>query len=379
MKETRGNYGSDPRLLISKLCFPRQLKSPKTLTKPKQMATEMTTNTIWYLRKRPVGEVAPDDLELVTEEMAPLAEGHVRVRTIYLSLDPTNRIWMSDMDAYLPPVEIGTPMRGGSIGVIEESRSESVPVGSIVNTGLAIWAAYNDLPGEGVNVLPAIPGLPLTAFMGPLGATGMTAYFGLTEIGQPKAGETLVVSAAAGAVGSMVGQIGKNMGCRVVGIAGSDEKCRWLTETAGFDAAINYKVEDVGEALDRHCPDGIDINFENVGGSIMEEVIARLNDFSRMPLCGLISTYNADPDESTGPKNFANLLMRRTLVRGFIIIDFLDRFADGFAAMASLLMDGKLQYETDIVEGLETAPTALARLFEGRNLGKLVLKVSDEP
>lgn len=339
----------------------------------------MTTNKTWYLRKRPVGEVAADDLELVAEEMPPLAEGHVRVRTVYLSLDPTNRIWMSDMDAYLPPVEIGAPMRGGSIGVVEESRSDAVPVGSIVNTGLASWAAYNDLPGAGVNVLPQIPGLPLTAFMGPLGATGMTAYFGLTEFGQPKAGETLVVSAAAGAVGSMVGQIGKIMGCRVVGIAGSDEKCRWLTETAGFDAAINYKTDNVGAALDRHCPDGIDINFENVGGPIMEEVIARLNDFSRMPLCGLISTYNADPEASTGPKNFANLLMRRTLVRGFIIIDFLDRFAEGFAAMGGWLMEGKLKYETDIVDGLENAPDALGRLFVGANLGKLVLKVSEEP
>jgi NADPH-dependent curcumin reductase CurA len=215
--------------------------------------------------------------------------------------------------------------------------------------------------------------------MGPLGATGMTAYFGLMDIGDPKPGETLVVSAAAGAVGSMVGQIGKIKGCRVVGIAGSDEKCRWLTETAGFDAAINYKTEDVGAALDKHCPDGIDINFENVGGTIMEEVIARLNDFSRMPLCGLISTYNADPNASTGPKNFENLLMRRTKVQGFIVIDFLDRFMEGAAAMGQWLMEGKLRYETDIVEGLENAPVAMGRLFTGANLGKLVLKVSDEP
>ncbi|MEO1028845.1 MAG: NADP-dependent oxidoreductase [Pseudomonadota bacterium] len=339
----------------------------------------MTTNKTWYLRKRPVGDVSADDLDLVTEEMGPLEDGMVRVRTIYLSLDPTNRIWMSDMDAYLPPVELNTPMRGGSIGVVEDSRFDGVPVGSIVNTGLAAWAAYNDLPGGAVNVLPQIPGVPLTAFMGPLGATGMTAYFGLMDIGQPKAGDTLVVSAAAGAVGSMVGQIGKIQGCRVVGIAGSDEKCRWLTETAGFDAAINYKTEDVGEALDRHCPDGIDINFENVGGPIMEAVISRLNDFSRMPLCGLISTYNADPSESTGPANFANLLMRRTKVQGFIILDFLDRFAEGAAAMGGWLMEGKIRFETDVVQGLENAPDALGRLFVGANLGKLVVKVSDEP
>jgi len=339
----------------------------------------MTTNQSWYLRRRPVGEVSDGDLELVTEEMASLAENMVRVRTIFLSLDPTNRIWMSDMDAYLPPVDLDTPMRGGSIGVVEASNFASVPVGSIVNTGLATWALYNDLPGDAVNILPPIPGVPLTAFMGPLGATGMTAYFGLMDIGAPKEGETLVVSAAAGAVGSMVGQIGKIKGCRVVGIAGSDDKCRWLTDVAGFDAAINYKSEDVGAALDRHCPDGVDINFENVGGDIMEAVIARLNDFSRMPLCGLISTYNADPEASTGPKNFENLLMRRTKVQGFIVIDYLDRFAEGIAAMGGWLMEGKLKYETDVVEGLENAPTALGRLFTGANLGKLVLQVSEPP
>lgn len=339
----------------------------------------MTINKTWYLRKRPVGEVSPNDLELVAEEMAPLADGMVRVRTIYLSLDPTNRIWMSDMDAYLPPVDLNTPMRGGSIGVVEESRSDGVAVGSLVNTGLATWAAYNDLPGDMVNVLPQIPGVSLTAFMGPLGATGMTAYFGLMDIGQPKEGDTVVVSAAAGAVGSMVGQIAKIHGCRVVGIAGSDEKCGWLTDTAGFDAAINYKTEDVGAALDRHCPDGIDVNFENVGGPIMEAVIARLNDFSRMPLCGLISTYNADPSASTGPANFANLLMRRTRVQGFIIIDYLDRFAEGAMAMGGWLMEGKIRFETDVVDGLENAPSALSRLFTGANLGKLVVKVSEEP
>ncbi|NQY97428.1 MAG: NADP-dependent oxidoreductase [Henriciella sp.] len=339
----------------------------------------MPTNQSWYLRRRPVGEVSEGDLELVSEEMSPLADDMVRVRTLYLSLDPTNRIWMSDMDAYLPPVELNTPMRGGSIGVVEESNFDAVSVGSIVNTGLATWALYNDLPGDAVNVLPPIPGVPLTAFMGPLGATGMTAYFGLMDIGAPKEGDTIVVSAAAGAVGSMVGQIGKINGCRVVGIAGSDEKCRWLTDVAGFDAAINYKTEDVGAALDQHCPDGIDINFENVGGTIMEAVIARLNDFSRMPLCGLISTYNADPEASTGPKNFENLLMRRTKVQGFIVIDYLDRFAEGIAAMGGWLMEGKLKFETDIVEGLENAPSALRRLFTGANLGKLVLQVSEPP
>ncbi|WP_439102077.1 NADP-dependent oxidoreductase [Congregibacter sp.] len=338
----------------------------------------MSTNQTWVLRARPVGDVKDSDLELVESPLGGLADGHVRVKTIYLSLDPTNRIWMSDADAYLPPVEIGEGMRGGSIGVVIESRYDKVSEGAIVNTGLSHWARYNDISGSMVNVLPAIPGLPLTAFMGPLGATGMTAYFGLTDIGKPKAGDTLVVSAAAGAVGSMVGQIGKIHGCRVVGIAGADDKCQWLTEKAGFDAAINYKTEDVGKALDVHCPDGIDINFENVGGEIMDAVIARLNDFSRMPLCGLISSYN-DTDATPGPYSFANLLMRRTLLKGFIILDYLDRFPEGMEAMASWLMEGKICFETDVVEGLENAPASLERLFTGKNLGKLVVRVSEEP
>lgn len=338
----------------------------------------MTTNQIWYLRKRPVGKIADGDLELVTEEMAPLGPDMIRVRTIYLSLDPTNRIWMSDVDGYLPPVPIDDPMRGGGIGVVEESNFDAVPVGALINTGLSTWSMYNDIPGGMANVLPSIPGVPLTAYMGPLGATGMTAYFGLMDIGKPKEGDTLVVSAAAGAVGSMVGQIGKIHGCNVVGIAGSDDKCKWLTQEAGFDAAINYKTEDVGAALDKHCPNGIDINFESVGGEIMDAVIARLNDFSRMPLCGLISTYN-DVDGSPGPSNFANLLMRRTTLRGFIILDYFDRFPEGAQAMAGWMMEGRLKFETDIVQGIENAPASVDRLFTGANLGKLAVQFGPEP
>lgn len=335
-------------------------------------------NLSWVLRRRPVGQVRPGDLELVESPMAPLADGEVRVKVVYLSLDPTNRIWMSDMDAYLPPVQIGDAMRGGGLGVITESRHEGLAPGDLVNTGLAGWSVYNTLPGSGLTKLPRLPGVPLTAYLGPLGATGMTAYFGLMDIARPRPGETLVVSAAAGAVGSMVGQIGKIQGCRVVGIAGGAEKCRWLTEVAGFDAAIDYKSEDVGTALDRHCPNGIDINFENVGGPIMDQVIARLNDFSRMPLCGLISSYN-ETEPVPGPYNFANLLMRRTLVKGFIVIDYFPRFPEGLQQMAGWLMEGRIRFETDIVEGFENAPAALSRLFEGRNLGKLVVAVSPEP
>ena len=334
------------------------------------------TNKIWTLRKRPVGDVSEGDLELVEKPVPALEEGEVLLRTVYLSLDPTNRIWMSDRDQYMPPVQIGEPMRGGGIAIVEDSRFDGLEKGDVVNTGLGQWALYLVKPGNEVNKLPQLPGVPLTAFMGPLGMTGMTAYFGLMDIGKPKSGETVVVSAAAGAVGSMVGQIAKIQGCRVVGIAGSDDKCRWLTETAGFDAAINYKTENVGEALDKHCPDGIDVNFENVGGEIMDTILTRLNDFARMPLCGLISSYNAT-DPVPGPYNFSMLLMRHVTLKGFIVTDYIDRFAEGMQAMGQWLMEGKIKFETDVVDGLENAPASLDRLFTGKNLGKLVVKVSD--
>lgn len=334
------------------------------------------TNKTWVLRNRPVGDISEGDLELVDAPVRELSDGDVRIRTVYLSLDPTNRIWMSDRDQYMPPVEIGDPMRGGGIAVVEESRFDGLEPGDIVNSGLGQWSLYQVKPGNEVNKLPQLPGVPLTAFMGPIGMTGMTAYFGLMDIGKPKAGETVVVSAAAGAVGSMVGQIAKIQGCRVVGIAGSDAKCKWLTDTAGFDAAINYKTEDIATALDKYCPDGIDINFENVGGDIMDTILTRLNDFARMPLCGLISSYNAT-EPVPGPYNFSMILMRHATVKGFIVTDYIDRFPEGMQAMAGWLMDGKIKFETDVVDGLENAPASLERLFTGKNLGKLVVKVSD--
>ena len=336
----------------------------------------MPQSRTWMLRRRPVGDIAEGDLELVTAELTALKEGEVRIRTLYLSLDPTNRIWMSDRDQYMPPVELGDPMRGGGLAVVEESKFAGLEAGDIVNTGIGTWTDRANRAGNSVSKVPVPPGVPLTAFMGPLGMTGMTAYFGLMDIGKPKAGETVVVSAAAGAVGSMVGQIAKIQGCRVVGIAGSDDKCKWLTETAGFDAAINYKKEDVGAALDKHCPDGIDINFENVGGEIMDTILLRLNDFARMPLCGLISSYN-ETEPVPGPYNFSMLLMRHVTLKGFIVTDYMERFAEGAQAMAGWLMAGKIKFETDVVDGLENAPASLERLFTGKNLGKLVVKVSE--
>ncbi|MEM8921082.1 MAG: NADP-dependent oxidoreductase [Pseudomonadota bacterium] len=335
-------------------------------------------NKQWILRKRPVGDLADGDLEYVETPVPELQDGEVRARTIYLSIDPTNRIWMSDMDGYLPPVGIGDVMRGGGLAVVEESRFADLAPGDLVLTGIAGWSYYTIAPGAALSKIPPIPGVPLTAWMGPLGATGMTAYFGLLDIADPQPGETLVVSAAAGAVGSVVGQIGKIKGCRVVGIAGADDKCKWIVDELGFDAAINYKTEDVDARLGELCPKGIDVYFENVGGKTLDAVLNHINDHSRIPLCGLISTYNAT-EPVPGPYNFAQLLMRRTKLKGFIILDYLDRFPEGVAQMMQWMQEGKIKFATDVVDGLENASNAVDRLFVGANTGKLVVKVSDEP
>ena len=338
----------------------------------------MAANQQWILKRRPVGDIGPGDLELVTRETAPLQDGEVLVRTVYLSLDPTNRIWMSDQDQYLPPVQVGDVMRGGGIGVVEESRSSRYPVGAVVNTGLGGWQTHVVAHEAGLTPVPTIPGVPLTAFMSVLGATGLTAWFGMVDICKPKAGETVVVSAAAGAVGSIAGQLAKARGCRVIGIAGGADKCRWLVEDCGFDAAIDYKNEDVGAALDRLCPDGIDCNFENVGGKIMNAVISRMNNFGRVALCGMISTYNLDTP-APGLDDFAKILMRRLMIKGFIIIDYLPRAGEAIAELAPMVMSGQLKWKAHVVEGLENAVDAVNLLFSGAHDGKLMVRVSAEP
>ena len=282
------------------------------------------------------------------------------------------RGWAS-RDTYLPAVPIGDVMRGGTIGVIEESRNANFKVDDHVS-GLLGWQEYAITDGKGVNTLPNLPGIPLTAHFGLFGHIGMTAYFGLLDIGQPKPGETLVVSAAAGAVGSLVGQIGKIKGCRVVGIAGADDKCKWLVDELGFDAAINYKTENVAAALKKHCPNGIDIDFENVGGEIMDAVLAQINFRARIALCGLISSYNAT-EPVPGPYNFANILVQRARVEGFIVMDYAPRAMECMTEMGKWLMEGKIKYRIDEVDGLKHAPLALNKLFEGTNIGKLVVKI----
>lgn len=331
------------------------------------------TNRQWRLGARPVGLLKRSDFEWREEPVPALDEGQLLVRNLYLSLDPTNRGWVNDVDTYLPPVGIGDVMRGITIGTVEESRNPAFKPGDTVQ-GLLGWQEYAVSDGAGLTVLPNNPSIPLTAYFALFGHIGLTAYFGLLDIGKPQPGETLVISAAAGATGSIVGQIGKIKGCRVVGIAGSDEKCRWLTDELGFDAAINYKTESVTDGLKRACPSGVDVYFENVGGKILDAVLGQINLRARIVLCGLISQYNAT-EPVPGPYNLPNILIRRARLEGFIVLDYMDRAAEAFADLGSWLADGKIKYRVDVVDGLEQAPDALNRLFDGSNAGKLIVKV----
>ena len=337
------------------------------------------TNRSWRLRQRPEGIIDENDLELVTDEIPEIQEGQVLAKTIYFSLDPTNRIWMSDIDQYMEPVEIGDIMRaGGSLAIVEESKVPHVKVGDIVQGGMhGGWQEYFIIPGEEAAAIPLVESIPLTALISVLGFTGPTAYFGFLDIGQPKKGETVVVSAAAGAVGSIVCQIAKIKGCRVVGIAGSDEKCNWLKNDLKVDEVINYKKDDILESLKEKCPEGIDIYFENVGGETLDAALTLMNNYGRIPVCGLISMYN-DWD-NPGPKMFRNILMKRLTVKGFLVSDYLDRYAESLESLSEWMAEGKIQYKVDIVEGIENAPSAVNKLFTGENNGKLVIKVSDEP
>ncbi|MBX7221120.1 MAG: NADP-dependent oxidoreductase [Blastocatellia bacterium] len=331
-------------------------------------------NHQWRLAARPVGTFKPSDFTWVEQPVPELQDGEVLVRNQYLSLDPTNRAWAS-FDTYLPAVEINEVMRGGGIGVVEESRNDKFPVGTHVQ-GMFGWQEYVVLKSKEVQVLPVNPAIPITAYFGLFGHIGLTAYYGLLDIGLPKAGETLVVSTAAGAVGSLVGQIGKIVGCRVVGLTGSDEKCEWITKTLGFDAAINYKTEKVAKALKTHCPNGIDIYFDNVGGEILDTVLGQINLKARIVLCGLISQYNAT-EPVPGPYNFVQLLMKRARIEGFIVLDYLNRTDEAMAKLGAWFLEGKIKYRVDVVEGLEQAPLAVNRLFDGSNQGKLIVKVSE--
>jgi NADPH-dependent curcumin reductase len=335
----------------------------------------MTERQVWRLRQRPNGNISNDDLEFVTEPMPQCGEGQVLVAVDYLSLDPTNRIWMSDMDQYMPPVGINDPMRGGAAGRVVESKDPALPVGTLVS-GLGEWASHFVATPPYVGPLPLPEGMPLATQFGSLGGVGWTAYCGFLNICNPQPGEILVVSAAAGAVGSLVGQIAKIKGCTVIGIAGGPEKCRYVTEELGFDHCIDYRSQDIGAELDRLCPDGFDMNFENVGGEIMHAVTARLRLFGRMALCGMISTYNDIDENLSAPNIWNDILMRRLRIQGFIVSDYVAQFGEASQQLAQWWGEGKIKTREDIRPGLEHALTALGDLYTGGNNGKLMVKVS---
>jgi NADPH-dependent curcumin reductase CurA len=340
----------------------------------------MENNRRIVLAERPQG--MPDERHLRLEEdpVPEPAEGQVLLKTLYLSLDPYMRGRMSAARSYAKSVEIGDVMEGGTVSQVVSSRHPDWKAGEFV-LGRGGWQAYSLSDGESLRRLdPALA--PLTTALGVLGMPGFTAYVGLLDLGQPKAGETVVVSAAAGAVGQVVGQLAKLRGCRAVGIAGSDDKCEYVVNELGFDAAVNYNASDFNERLAAACPQGVDVYFENVGGKVLEAVLELFNDFARMPVCGSISQYNATalpqgPDKL--PRFMRVVLTRRLSVRGFIQFDHRERLPDFQREMSQWLRSGQIKYREDIVQGLENAVEAFQGLLSGRNRGKLIVQVAADP
>ena len=325
------------------------------------------------LTHRPEGMVKREDFDLVRVPIGELNDGEILVRVLYISMDPTNRVWMRDIPQYMPPVSIGEVMRAGGIGRVVKSRSGQFNEGDLVQ-GLVGWQDYLVIHERAANAylrLPADPGIPLPTLLGACGTSGVTAYYGLTDIAPVGAGETLVVSAAAGSVGSIAGQIGKIMGARVIGIAGGADKCRYVVEQLGFDAAVDYKAQDWKKALKDATPNGIHVNFENVGGDIMKAVLSRMVLGGRVALCGLISGYtgNAKPSD-----DFSVIIIKRLSVRGFLVLDY-TKTKQAVHALSGWIREGKLKAEETVVDGLEDAPLILNRLFDGSHRGKLVLRV----
>jgi NADPH-dependent curcumin reductase CurA len=333
-------------------------------------------NHQWLLKSRPSGMVEPSNFELREEVVPEPGEGEFLVRNLYLSLDPAMRVWMIDQPSYVPPVGIGEVMRGACVARVVTSRHPGYATGELV-LGVFDWQDYAISDGGGALPVTKVPdGVPVTMPLGVLGLTSLTAYFGLKEIAKPKADETVAVSGAAGATGSVVGQLARIWGCRVVGIAGGREKCEWLTGELGFDAAIDYRSEKVSARLRELCPGGIDVFWDNVGGEILEAGLANLAMHARVVLCGAISNYNAP--EPTGPRNYMNLLVRRARMEGFVIFDYLPRTDEAMAELVPLVLQGKIRYREDVREGLEAAPAALVDLYSGNNRGKLLIKIAAE-
>ena len=338
-------------------------------------ASVATNHRVIKMASHPAGALEDDDFELVDEPVPEPADGEALVRTLYLSLDPAIRVWMNGIDTYVPGIHVGDVMRAGGLGEVVQSRNAAYTEGDLV-FGMMQWSEYC-IARAGPDGMMALPRQePITAFLSVLGVTGLTAYFGMFDVAQPKEGETVVVSGAAGAVGSVAGQIGKIIGCRVVGIAGGPEKCAWITDELGLDAWIDYKSQDVAARLRETCPDGIDVYFDNVGGEILDAVLGQINLHARIALCGAISQYDTAV-LSPGPRNVLNLIPQRGRMEGFILLDYRDRFVDAILQLGQWVQEGRIRYAEDIVDGLENAPGAFRRLFTGENTGKLIVKVAE--
>ncbi len=339
------------------------------------MSATSLTNRQWRLAARPHGLPVLSDWEFTEEPVPSPGEGEFVVRVVYISLDPAMRGWMNAGRSYVPPVGVGEVMRALGAGEVIESRHPAFAVGDHV-TGTFGVQAYALSDGSGVTRV-STDLVPLTVSLSVLGMTGMTAYFGLLDIGKPVAGETVVVSGAAGAVGMVVGQIAKIKGCRVVGIAGGAEKCRFIVEELGFDAAIDYKSEDVRVALRDQCPDRINVYFDNVGGDVLDAALTRLARHARIVICGSVSQYNNE-GPARGPANYMALLVDRARMEGFLVFDFAARYAEAGAEMAAWIAEGRLRTLEHVVPGLESFPDTLLKLFRGENFGKLILGVEDQ-
>ena len=340
--------------------------------------TALTNHQI-RLASRPVGLPTRANWKFTTEPVAEPGPGGVLVKTLYLSLDPAMRGWMNEGKSYIAPVEIDAVMRAGGVGRVIASKNPAFAVGDPVSAGLNVQE-YCLIPEAQIKhsgLFKIDPSLGLTTWLNVLGMPGMTGYFGLLDVGQPKAGETVVVSGAAGAVGQTVGQIAKRKGCRVVGIAGGQAKCDWVVNELGFDACIDYKAGDVKAGLKTHCPNGIDVYFDNVGGEILDAVLTRITRGARIIICGAISQYN-NTTPVKGPANYLSLLVNRARMEGIVVFDYADRYPQAIAELSGYLKEGTLKSREDVVAGLENFPEALLKLFSGENFGKLALQVAPE-
>ena len=331
-------------------------------------------NQQWQLKTRPQGLIGEEHFERVVSDLPGLEDGEVLVKNLYLSFDPTQRGWVNDTESYMPPVAIGEVMRAGTVGQVVSSKNERFKVGDLVQ-GLGGWQEYF-ISDQGTGLSSVPEGVTPQEALGIFGTTGLTAYFGLLDLSDPKPGDTVLISGAAGATGSVAGQIAKLKGARVIGIAGGPEKCRWLTETAGFDAAIDYKNESVPDGIARLCPNRINVFFDNVGGGILEAALDHLAMNARVILCGGISGYN-ETEPMPGPKNIMNLVITRSRMEGFIVIDYMSRVGEFLTEMSPWYRSGQIVHLEDVQEGFDEIPSTLQRLFSGKNLGKQLLKLAE--